>query len=135
MHPDPSKVDRVRDWPIPTTATMFKQFLGLASYYRRYIAKFASPLHNLTRKDVLFSWNLASTEAFNQLKDKLTQAPVLAFPQFTTDASPFLLQTDASAVGVGAVLEQGGCVIAYASCTLTTSELLFRRNVWLLFMP
>ena len=125
MHPDPSKVDRVRDWPIPTTATMLKQFLGLASYYLRYIAKFAdiaSPLHNLTKKDVPFSWNPVCTEAFNQLKDKLTQAPVLAFPQFTTDAPPFLLQTDASAVGVGAVLEQGGCVIAYASRTLITSE-------------
>ena len=47
---------------------------------------------------------------------------ILAFPQFTGDAPPFLLQTDASAVGVGAVLEQGGCVIAYASCTLTKSE-------------
>ena len=62
------------------------------------------------------------TEAFNQLKDKLTQAPVLAFPQFTADAPPFLLQMDASAVGLGAVLEQGGCAIAYASRILTKSE-------------
>ena len=60
--------------------------------------------------------------SLSQLKDKLTQAPILAFPQFTADAPPFLLQTDASAVGVGAVLEQGGCVIAYASRTLTKSE-------------
>ena len=62
------------------------------------------------------------TEAFNQLKDKLTQALVLAIPQFTADAPPFLLQTDANAVGLGAVLEQGGCTIAYASCILIKSE-------------
>ena len=56
------------------------------------------------------------------MKDKLTQAPILAFPQFTADAPPFLLQTDASAVGLGAVLEQGGRVIAHTSRTLTKSE-------------
>ena len=125
MHPDPSKIRCVQDWPIPTTATMVKQFLGLASYYQRYIEKFAdiaAPLHNLTKKDVSFSWNSVCTQAFSQLKDKLTQAPILAFPQFTADAPPFLLQTDASAVGLGAVLEQGGRVIAYTSRTLTKSE-------------
>ena len=60
MHPDPSKIKCVQDWPIPTTATMVKQFLGLASYYRQYIEKFAdiaAPLHNLIKKDVPFSWN------------------------------------------------------------------------------
>ena len=125
MHPDPSKIKCVQDWPIPTTATMVKQFLGLASYYRRYIEKLAdiaAPLHNLTKKDVPFSWNPVCTQAFSQLKDKMTQAPILAFPQFTADAPPFLLQTDASAVGLGAVLEQGGRVIVYASRTLTKSE-------------
>ena len=94
MHPDPSKINCVCDWPIPTTATTVKQFLGLTSYYQRYIAKFAdiaAPFHNLTNKDVPFSWSLVCTEAFNQLKDKLTQAPVLAFPQFTANAPPFLL--------------------------------------------
>ena len=68
MHPDPSKIKCVQDWPIPTTATMVKQFLGLASYYRRYIEKFAdiaAPLHNLTKKDVPFSWNPVCTQAFH----------------------------------------------------------------------
>ena len=60
--------------------------------------------------------------AFAELKNRLTQAPVLAFPQFTTDAVPFVLQTDASAVGLGAVLEQGGRVTAYASRALTQLE-------------
>ena len=80
----------------------------------------AAPLHNLTKKDVPFSWSPVCTKAFKQLKDKLTPALVLAFPQFTADAPPFLLQTDASAVG--AVLEQGGCAIAYASHILTKPE-------------
>ena len=67
MHPDPSKINCVRDWPISTTATMVKQFLGLASYYRRYIATdIAASLHNLTKKDVPFSWNPVCTEAFKQ---------------------------------------------------------------------
>ena len=104
MHPDPSKINCVHDWAIPTT---IKQFLGLASYYQRYIAKFAdiaAPLNNLTKKGVPFSWNPMCTKAFNQLKDKLTQALVLAFPQFTADAPPFLLQ------------------IAYASRIVTKSE-------------
>ena len=93
----------------------------LSEIYCKF-ADIAAPLHNLTKKDVPFSWNPVCTEAFNQLKDKLPQAPVLAFPQFTADAPPFLLQTDASAVGLGAVLEQGGCAIDYTSRILTKSE-------------
>ena len=119
MHPDPCKISCVQDWPTPTDATTLKQFLGLALYYRWYIGKFAdiaAPLHNLTKKDVPFSWSPECNKAFAELKNGLTQAPVFAFSQFTADAAPFLLQTDASAVELGAVLEQGGCVIAYASC-------------------
>lgn len=80
-----------------------------------------------------FLWSPVCTQAFSQLKDKLMQAPILAFPQFTADTPPFLLQTDASAVGLRAVLEQGGCVIVYTSCTLTNqnnSIVLFKKNVW-----
>ena len=94
MHPDPGKIICVQDWPIPTNATTLKQFLGLASYYRRYIEKFAdiaAPLHNLTKKDVPFSWSPECNKAFAELKNRLTQAPILAFPQFTADAAPFLL--------------------------------------------
>ena len=58
----------------------------------------------------------------SHLKSALTQAPVLTYPDFSATAPPFMLQTDASAVGLGAVLEQGGHVIAYASRTLTKSE-------------
>jgi len=125
MYPDPSKVDSIHQWPPPSNVTELKQFLGLMSYYRRYIKGFAdiaAPLHNLTKKSISFSWTESCNKAFSQLKSKLIQAPILAFPDFTNAAAPFLLQTDASAVGLGAVLEQGGRVIAYASRTLNSAE-------------
>ena len=125
MHPDPSKVDSIHQWPPPSNVTALKQFLGLASYYRRYIKGFAdiaAPLHHLTKKSASFSWTKDCDQAFSLLKSMLIQAPILAFPNFTSAAAPFLLQTDASAVGLGAVLEQGGRVIAYASRTLSSAE-------------
>ena len=73
-------------------------------------------------KGVKFSWDTACQEAFNHLKTALTQAPVLAFPDFSLAAAPFQLLTDASGIGVGAVLEQNGHVIAYASRVLSTAE-------------
>ena len=82
----------------------------------------AAPLHQLTQKGTPFHWDAQRQEAFNSLKMALTQAPILAFPKFMSSASPFSLQTNASAVGVCAVLEQGGHVIAYASRSLTPAE-------------
>ena len=125
MGPDPQKVRAVQNWPTPTDTTTARQFLGLASYYRRYIPHFAdiaAPLHSLTRKGVSFDWTQECTSAFTVLKDQLVQAPVLAYPSFLHSASEFVLQTDASAVGLGAVLEQDGHVIAYASRSLTAPE-------------
>ena len=125
IQPDPNKVHAVQAWPTPTDVTTLHQFLGFASYYRRYVLKFAdiaAPLHALTQKGVSFQWTTAHDEAFSHLKSVLTQAPVLTYPDFSATAPPFVLQTDASAVGLGAVLEQGGHVIAYASRTLTKSE-------------
>ena len=69
-----------------------------------------------------FHWDAHCQQAFDSLKMALTQAPILAFPEFRSSAPPFSLQTDASAVGVGAVLEQDGHVIAYASQSLTPAE-------------
>ena len=105
--------------------TALKQFLGLASYYRRYVENFATiaaPLHTLTQKNVPFQWSQACDIAFPTLKGKLIESPVLSYPNFAADAAPFVLQTDASAVGIGAILEQDGHVIAYFSRALTNAE-------------
>ena len=125
MAPDPKKTQAIREWPTPSSVKAVRQFLGLASYYRRYIKKFANiagPLHQLTQKSVQFSWNQQHELAFLTLKQCLLQSPILIFPDFSPTAKPFVLQTDASAMGIGAVLEQGGQVVAYASRVLTPPE-------------
>ena len=125
MEPDPKKLKTVQELPVPKDATQVHQFLGLASYYRRYIHSFsdiAAPLNALTKKDTPFTWNQDCKDACTALKRRLTQAPVLTYSRFDHQASEFLLQTDASTVGLGAVLEQEGHVIAYASRSLTASE-------------
>ena len=83
MEPDPQKTSAVRDWPTPVDVSNLRSFLGLASYYRRYIHQFAEiagPLHHLTNKGVPFIWSGTCQAAFVQLKEKLTQAPVLTYP-------------------------------------------------------
>ena len=123
--PDNSKVQAVQEWPRPRDATEVRQFIGLASYYRRYIQHFADiarPLHRLTQKDTTYCWSEECEKAFRNLKTKLTEAPILAYPGFDKEASPLVLQTDASLTGLGAVLEQDGQVIANASRTLSMSE-------------
>ena len=127
IHADPKKLQAVKDFPRPEHVKALRSFLGLASYYRRFIpafAKVATPLHALTKKDVEFVWDPLCQEAFEELKDLLTKAPVLAFPDFKM---PFILETDASGSGLGAVLAQqqgDGFVrpIAYASRTLQPNE-------------
>ena len=123
---DSAKVSAVRDFPTPTDLKALRSFLGLAAYYRRFVPLFstvAGPLHGLTRKGVDFVWSESCEEAFRTLKRLLTQAPVLAFPDFSLG---FLLETDASGLGLGAVLaqEQDGVVrpIAYSSRTLQAHE-------------
>ena len=123
---DPKKVEAVRDWPNPQTVKDVRRFLGLSSYYRRFIKNFADiarPLHKLTEEGREFKWSSECEDAFNQLKRALTTTPVLAFP---TTNDPFILDTDASNTGAGAVLSQvqdgHEKVIAYFSRTLTKSE-------------
>ena len=124
---DLAKVKAVREFPTPRDVKQVRSFLGLASYYRRFIPQFsviANPLYALTKKNVDFLWSSACDEAFAQLKSLLTQAPILAFPNFACD---FRLETDASGLGLGAVLSQeqeDGTVrpIAYASRTLQPHE-------------
>ena len=125
MAPDPKKTQAIVEWPCPTNVATVQQFIGIASYYRRYIANFAqiaAPLHRLTQKGVTFEWNQECENAFAGLKNRLSTAPILSFPQFDSKADVFLLYTDASSVGLGAVLEQNDAVIAYASRALTQGE-------------
>ena len=85
---DPAKLKAVREFPQPTDVKSLRSFLGLASYYRRFIPKFskiAGPLYFLTRNGVSFDWTESCQETFEQLKQLLTQSPVLAFPNFEKD--------------------------------------------------
>jgi hypothetical protein len=91
---------------VPRNVTEVKKFLGLASYYRRFIANFAEiakPLHNLTEKDATFAWTNESDRAIKKLKEVLCSAPILVFPR---EGAEFILDTDASGESVGAVLSQ-----------------------------
>jgi hypothetical protein len=113
------KVGAVRDWPTRTDQRQRKSFLGLASYYRRFVRGFSSvaaPLNCLLPKDKAFTWTVACEEAFNTLKRALIEAPVLVPPDFTL---PFILDTDAGNVGMGGVLAQvgpeGDSVVVYLS--------------------
>ena len=123
---DPKKTSKVATWPTPTCRRDVQQFLGLANYYRRFIKNFADvakPLHRLTEKTTTFSWTKECESAFDRLRHLLTSAPVLAFPDLS---QPFLLDTDASDIGIGVVLSQlqegKECVVAYASRILTKPE-------------
>ena len=124
---DSKKQQAVRDYPPPIDVKALRSFLGLASYYRRFVpgfSKVAAPLHALTRKDVPYVWTPDCQHAFQQLKTLLTTAPLLRYPDFS---QPFILETDASGDGLGAVLAQkqeDGAVqpIAYASRSLQKHE-------------
>ena len=122
-----SKLAAVQEFPRPDCLKKLRSFLGLTSYYRRFIpnySKTARALYDLTKKDVSFVWTGECETAFLTLKEVLTSAPTLVFPDFK---SPFILETDASGVGLGAVLSQKGAdgmirPIAYASRTIQGSE-------------
>ena len=145
ISPNPDKIQKVKDWPVPTNAKEVHSFLGLASYYHRFVpqfAKWANPLHDLIRPIAMkkshhrirlpplqsnlpmFQWTDLHQESFEKLKLALTSAPVLAYPDYN---KPFLLETDASLKGLGAVLSQEDDnghmrVISYASRTLKLYE-------------
>ena len=143
VSPNLEKVEKISDWPVPTTSKEVHSFIGLASYYRRFIpnfVKWAGPLHALIilestkykvrvgmmKKSKIpeFIWNKECQEGFDKLKEALTTAPILAYPDYS---KPFLLETDASLKGLGAVLSQKSDddtvrVIAYASRSLRLGE-------------
>ena len=136
----PDKVKVVQEWPKPKSLKDLRSFLGFASYYRRFVHRFAhiaKPLYNLialcngsqkktkqtTKRVVLEHWNHQCDKAFAEIKRALTTSPILGYADFSR---PFILETDASLQGLGAVLMQdqegGRRIIAYASRTLHGSE-------------
>ena len=126
LQADPSKVEAVKTFPIFKNQTEVKAFLGLASYYRRFVPNFAEiarPLHKASETSSKFSWNTDAQHAFELLKQKLTSTPILAFPCLS---EPFILYTDASQFAMGAVLAQvqegKERAICYASRTLSRAQ-------------
>ena len=105
--PDPSKVEAVRDFPTPSCLSDVRAFIGMASYYRRFIKNFsdiAAPLHQLTKGGQReFRWSPLANRAFQDLKSRLCSAPILSLPDFSV---PFTVYTDATHSGLGAVLCQ-----------------------------
>ncbi|GJY59669.1 putative reverse transcriptase domain-containing protein, partial [Tanacetum coccineum] len=122
LHVDPAKIEAVKNWTSPTTPTEIRQFLGLAGYYRRFIkdfSKIAKSLTELTQKNKKYIWGENQESAFQLLKQKLCEAPILALPEGNDD---FVVYCDASHQGLGAVLMQREKVIAYASRQLKPNE-------------
>ena len=119
---DPSKIEAVKNWPRPASVSEVRSFLGLASYYRRFVegfSKIAVPLTELTRKSVRFSWSDRCEASFQELKQRLITALVLSLPG---ENEKFVVYYDASKMGLGCVLMQEGRVIAYASRQLKEYE-------------
>ncbi len=106
IKPDPAKIEAVAMWPVPDSRKALQRFLGFANFYRRYIRNFgqiAAPLTALTSTKVTFRWNPDAQVAFDALKSRFVSAPVLLVPD---PESQFIVEVDASDVGVGAVLSQ-----------------------------
>jgi hypothetical protein len=124
--PDKTKTKVVEEFPTPQTVKQLISFLGLMSYYRRFIPAFsrlASPLHKLLKKDAKYEWTNEQEHAFRSLKTRLISHPILRYPDYSRE---FILMTDASNEGVGAVLSQGeigkDLPVAFASRSLNKTE-------------
>ena len=103
---DDKKVQAIKNWDILTNVSELRSFLGAIGYYRKFIDKFAqisAPLTSLLRKGVNFEINQEGMNSFILLKDYLTKAPILRFPDYTKQ---FFIRTDASLKGIGGVLLQ-----------------------------
>jgi hypothetical protein len=127
VKPDARKTEAVIKFPTPKSQKDIKSFLGLAGYYRKFIADFsaiARPLTDLLKKDKEWNWFEKEKTSFELLKFKLTNAPLLQYPDFN---KPFILTTYASGYAIGAILSQGKLgqdkPIAYASRTLNNAEI------------
>ncbi|CAD6199495.1 unnamed protein product [Caenorhabditis auriculariae] len=111
---DPEKIAAVKDFPQPSKRDELRSFLGLCSFYRKFIFKFGTickPLYELISEKVKFEWTTETLAAFDHIKQELIKAPVLAQPDIEgaiNGSKPFIIYTDASRKGIGAVLCQKG---------------------------
>ena len=106
VKPDPSKLSKVKDFPIPKNVNEARRFVAFANYYRRFIENFAEmarPLNNLAKKNAKFDWSQECQNSFDNLKQRLISPPLLAYPDLTKE---FILMIDASDRTFGAVLAQ-----------------------------
>jgi hypothetical protein len=119
---DPEKIEAIREWSAPRNVMEVRSFMGLAGYYRRFIAgfsKIAHPITSLQRKGKQFHWTEGCEESFQRLKQLLTSAPILRIADPNAD---FIVCTDACKEGLGGVLSQNGFVICYESRKLKEHE-------------
>ena len=119
---DLEKVEAVMSWERPKSVFKIRSFLGLAGYYRRFIEDFsriAASMTRLTRKEVKFEWDDQCEETFQELKRRLTSAPILIV---LDRGQGYTVYCDASSVGFGCVLMQAGRVVAYGSRQLKNHE-------------
>lgn len=123
--PDPEKIEVVKRYPIPTKTDDVKRFVAFVNYYRKFIPNFAAkayPLNYLCKKNVTFNWDENCQKSFEILKNNVVSHPVLQYPDFSAQ-NEFILQTDASGYGIGAVLCNGDRrPVAYASRSLNKAE-------------
>ena len=125
---DPEKVDAILRTAVPVDKTRLRRFIATVNFYKKFIENFnetAAPLYKLTSKKCPFVWDKAAQNAFDQLKTKLVNAPVLAGPNFE---NPFEIFSDASDKSIGAVLMQNNKPIAFASCSLNCAELKYTTS-------
>ena len=119
---DPQKVEVVMSWERPKSVFEIRSFLGLAGYYRRFIEDFSrlvAPMTRLTRKEVKYEWNDPCERAFQELKRRLTSAPIMIVPK---RGQGYTVYCDASKDGLECVLMQSGRVVAYGSRKLENHE-------------
>ena len=122
VKPDPRKTQAILKWKSPENIKQLQTFLGFCNYYGKFVPHFAhlaSPLYNLLKKDVKWTWTSTEEQAMRALCTALSSHPVLALPDFSI---PFQVECDASDVAVGGVLTQNSRPIAYLSKTLTSAE-------------
>ena len=114
ISPDPAKVEKIQNYPVPMNIKEIQQFHGLVSYYRKFIkefAKIAAPLYQLFQKDIPFKWELEQQKAFETIRNALSTAPILAYPDTQAameGTKPFIIYTDAYKDGLKLHLTQIG---------------------------